>query len=91
MSHCQLWVFILDLQSMLQLIDLWELSHYCLCLLAQLLCEFRIDLGWHIFSQHFLHLLRYTLRLLLDVLVKSFDGFLNGLKFRESEGSTHLS
>ena len=76
---------------MLQLIDLWELSHSCLGLLAKVLCKFGVDLRGDVFCQHFLHLLGDTLRLLLDILLQSLYGLFYGLKFGESKGSTHLS
>ena len=85
------WVLLLDVQSVLQFVDFWDLSKDLSLLLLERLDHLRIKLTWLVLFEHLINSLLNDGRLVGKVLLEAIHVLLDVLELGHSEGTAHFS
>ena len=87
----KLGILLLNVQSVLQFVDFWDLSDDLAFLFLEVLNHLGVKLGWLVLLKHLIDGLLDDARLIGEVLLESVHILLDGLKLGQSEGTAHFA
>ena len=84
-------IVLLNVQSVLQLVDFWDLCDDLALLFLEVLDHFSVHLGWLVLLEHLIDSLLDDAGLLGEVLLQSVHVFLDVLQLGHGEGAAHFA